>query len=257
MAMGEEKSGSRDRVILPHPVLSTYYTQEKDRRRFMWGLFESTAKDYDWINAMMSFGMGASYRKDALCRYGLSEGMTVLDVAVGTGLTARGAQSVTGPFGRVIGIDPTQGMLDRARQCADILVVRGLAEELPVRDNTADFLTMTYALRHVRDLVVTFREYRRVLKPGGRLLLLELLCPPPNSIQYSLARLYLYWLVPWVAQVRGGKDAKTLMRYFWDTMEQCVPPPTILDALAISGFVNVTHKSPFGLCGEYVANKTP
>ena len=245
--------------IAPHPPLARYYPGAGERREFVTGIFDRTASAYDWINRVMSFGSGVRYRRDALRRAGLTaDGDRLLDVAVGTGLVARAAHEILGQSGRITGIDPSAGMLAEAHAALPIALVRGVAERLPFADACFDFVTMGYALRHVADLESTFREYQRVLRPGGVLVVLELTPPAQGTAAYLLTRFYLRRVVPFLARLGpGGKDAGTLMEYFWDTVEQCVPPATILQAMAGSGFDAPRRRIVFRIFSEYVATKPP
>ena len=161
----------------PHPVLDKYYSSDADRQSFVGALFDGAARHYNRIGTMLDLGSGPWYRRRVLRRAGLRPGMRLLDVATGTGLVARGAVRILGDPGRVIGIDPSRGMLREARKALASPLVQGRAEALPFRDDLFDMLSMGFALRHVPDLDAAFREYRRVLKPGGRLLLLEVSRP--------------------------------------------------------------------------------
>lgn len=240
----------------PHPPLKKYYPGEPQRRGFVTGLFDRTAPHYDWINRVMSLGSGVRYRRDALRRAGLVPGNRVLDVAIGTGLVARAARDILGNDGHVIGVDLSMGMLAEARKSLPITLVQGVAERLPLADACADFVTMGYALRHVTDLESTFREYLRVLKPGGSLLILELTRPAADSATYRFTRFYLHTVVPLLARIGpGGADARTLMEYFWDTVDNCVPPATILAALDGSGFTSPRQGVVHRVFSEYVATK--
>ena len=150
------------------------------------------------------------------------------------------------------------GMLAEARKTLPVALVQGVAERLPFADACADFLTMGYALRHVADLESTFREYLRVLIPGGTLLILELTRPVTNSAAYRLIRFYLYRVVPLIARFgAGGAESKKLMEYFWDTIDQCVPPEIILEALSRSGFESLRRNVSHQVFSEYVAKKSP
>ena len=180
--------------------------------------------------------------------------MTMLDVAVGTGQVARAGRKVLQGDGHLFGLDPSLGMLGQARRTVPIPLLRGFAERIPLADDTVDFLSMGYALRHVSDLVVAFREYHRVLKPGGVVLLLELSRPTSLALFYG-ARFYLRDIVPGVTGLLAGKASRTLMRYFWDTIENCVPPRDILDALASSGLEKATLNQS-GIFGEYTRRQT-
>lgn len=238
----------------PHEVLPAYYGSAAERRPFVKRLFDDGAPHYEKINRWMSFGTGVFYRKDALLRAGLAPGMKVLDVATGTGVVARAALEVVGSAGRVIGLDPSAGMLYEAGRIANLRCLRGFAEALPVADRSVDFLSMGYALRHVADLATTFAEYRRVLRPGGRLLILEIV-RPQNPFALAWVRFYLRRLVPWLVAVRS-REARTMMEYFWDTIDACVPPKAILSALEEAGFADVRRVVQWGCLTEYQARRS-
>src|SRR5580698_1290274 len=138
----------------PHSPLSGYYGEERDRAGWVCGLFDRTAADYDRIERAMAFGSGSWYRRHAL---------------VGTGLTAREAAHLVGPAVEVIGVDPSAGMMGRAKVPAGVRLVQGTAEEIPLPASSAEFVSMGYALRHVGDLSLALREFLRVLAPGGRI----------------------------------------------------------------------------------------
>lgn len=241
--------------LAPHPVLSEYYESEQARRAAVDEMFDTAAADYDWINSVMSFGSGVNYRKDALRRMGLAEGHKMLDVGAGTGVLSLIAQNVVGDNGYVVALDPSKGMLAEATKSGVKNTVVGLAESLPFEDNEFDYLTMGYALRHVNDLGITFAEYLRVLKPGGTVMLLEI-TRPPGRVQHFLAKVYLKYAIPLITRIfRRSKDGQRLMNYYWDTIENCVPPATILSALEDVGFANVKRKVVFGLFSEYTGVK--
>ena len=242
----------------PHSPLERYYRRDAskshdDRRAFVTELFDKTAPHYERINRILSFGWGLKYRQDALERAGLRPGMRVLDVGVGTGLTARAALNATDRSASVIGLDPSLGMLHEARSLETALV-RALAEQLPVARASFDFLTMGYALRHVADLKATFQEYIRVLRPGGRLLILEMTRPSGSGVRSVLTQWYLKRAMPFLAAIgSGGSDARELMEYYWDTIESCVPPEAVLTALGEAGFEQVERRHFWNIFSEYVA----
>lgn len=240
-------------LLRPHPLLTRYYADEAQRRKRVGSWFDRAAPDYDWINQAISFGSGAWYRKQALLRAGLAPGMSALDAGSGTGVVAAQAREIVGPRGRVAALDPSLGMLGQAARRGVRARVRGVAEALPFAGERFDFLSMGYALRHVPDLHATFREYRRVLKPGGRLLILEV-TPPSSRLAFRLLKLYLGTLVPLMARLgRGGRTSRELMEYYWDTIEMCVPPQVILDGLEASGFSRVSRYVENGIFSEYTA----
>lgn len=223
--------------------------------RFLSRLFDTTADDYDRLNQVFSFGTGRRYRARALKQAGLAPGSRVLDVATGTGVLAHAARRLVGPSGSVTAVDPSPGMLRRACRHGDLLLIRGSAEALPLANAQFDFLSMGYALRHVAGLDVAFTEFARVLKPGGRVLLLEI-SRPDGRIAGRLARAYLGRLVPALSRLtRSGRQAETLMRYFWDTIENCVPPEAVLAALQASGLGDARCDTELGMFRSYTATR--
>jgi demethylmenaquinone methyltransferase / 2-methoxy-6-polyprenyl-1,4-benzoquinol methylase len=239
----------------PHPVLEKYYSTAADRQSFVGALFDGAARYYNRVGQMLDLGSGPWYRRQALRRAGLRHGMRVLDVATGTGLVAHGAARLVGEAGRVIGVDPSRGMLREARKAVAGPLVQGRAEALPFRDDLFDMLSMGFALRHVPELEVAFAEYRRVLKPGGHLLLLEV-SRPPSPVPRFLIRAHLQHVLPLMTRISLRSDpAQLLMKYYWDTIDRCVPPPAILEVLRRSGFVDVDRRVFFGFLNEYIAAK--
>lgn len=237
--------------VAPHPVLSAWYRDEAERRLRVNQLFDAAAGHYDWINRVMSLGSGRRYRRDALLRAGLAPGMRHLDVGTGTGVIALLGQDIVGSAGEVVALDPSPGMLEVARRAGVRTLVPGRAESLPFEDARFDLLTMGYALRHVSDLQATFTEYLRVLRPGAKVLILEITRPRPG-LGYHLLKFYLGTLVPLVTRVlRRSRESQTLMRYYWDTIEHCVPPATILAALDAAGFEQVRRHVVLGVFSEY------
>lgn len=246
---------AHEMTVAPHPKLARYYSDESERRTRLRAAFDETASAYDAINRAMSLGTDWRYRLDALRRAGVREGMSFLDVGCGTGIAAEHAQRLVGPTGLVVGVDPSAGMLREAVKRNVVNVVQGIGERLPFPDNTFDFLCMSFALRHVSDLPTTFKEYRRVLKPGGTVLLLEM-TPPTSAVPFSLLKFYMKQVVPTMTWLTtGSRRAHTLYQYCWDTFEMCVRPSTILDALSNAQFDGATRHVELRIFSEYRASK--
>lgn len=179
--------------------------------------------------------------------------MTTLDVACGTGLVAREAIGIIGDAALLTGLDPTPGMLAQARQQLGIKTVQAFAEDIPVVSDHFDFLSMGYALRHISDLGVAFAEYRRVLKPGGRIMLLEI-THPTSWIGRTLMRCYVRGVVPLLSLAMGRRRAVgKLWEYYYDTIEACIPPHEVVESLAQAGFRDVKRGVQLGVFSEYTA----
>jgi demethylmenaquinone methyltransferase/2-methoxy-6-polyprenyl-1,4-benzoquinol methylase len=177
-------------------------------------------------------------------------------VAIGTGLVAREEITLTGDPANVLGVDPSIGMIRQARRSLPMPAILGIAEELPLAEDSFDFLSMGYALRHLSDLTVAFAEFRRVLKPGGRLCVLEI-TRPRNPLFLALVKSYARCVVPTFTRVASDHvgDSRLLWQYYWDTIEACVPAGTVMSSLAAAGFENVSHHLELGLFSEYTARK--
>ncbi len=227
--------------------------ETETRRRFTRRLFDSSARDYDRVDRLLALGSGSWYRRQALLRAGLTPGMRMLDVGVGTGLVAREALGVVGEGGCVIGVDPSAGMLAQS-EAHGLTLARGRAEALPFAARSFDFLCLGYALRHVADLGAAFGEFRRVLRPGGRLLLLEI-TRPAGRVAAAALKAYLRGVVPALARLMAdSRDTPALYRYYWDTIEASVPPARILAALAVAGFAAAARGVQLGIFSEYCAH---
>ncbi|HTH96399.1 MAG TPA: class I SAM-dependent methyltransferase [Stellaceae bacterium] len=220
---------------------------------FVRELFNRTAPHYDTVNNIFSLGWGNWYRRRCLLRAGLKSGHHILDVAIGTGLIACSAIDIVGSSGMVIGLDLSEAMLAEARRKLDIPLIQGIAETLPLADASVDFITMGYAIRHIADIEICFREFRRILKPDGKLLLLEVSSPQRAFFRNTLAK-YLGHAVPWLSRwITGRAEVRTLMIYHWETMENCIAPEVIQAAMARNGFKNIVCETWFDLFRSYAA----
>ncbi|MGQ0577725.1 MAG: class I SAM-dependent methyltransferase [Betaproteobacteria bacterium] len=253
--MAAPKIPDREIVHAPHPPLTGYYGPAENRPGWVRRMFDDTAADYDRIERLIGFGSGSRYRHDALLRAGLQPGMQVLDIGVGTGLVARQVALIVGDPACVTGLDPSPGMLHNARVPAGVRLVEGYAEIIPYPDASFDFVSMGYALRHIADLSVAFCEFFRVLRPGGRLCILEI-SRPERKLHAAVLKFYLRGVVPWLARLAARQtDTPLLWSYYWDTIDKCAAPESVLRTLESAGFSSVRRHLELGIFSEYQARK--
>jgi len=239
----------------PHQILKNRYQDDSEKRKYITSLFDRGAPYYDKIGRIGFLGSGHGYRKRALRKCGLKPGIKVLDVACGTGATTRAIHELLKGTGSVTGIDPSEGMLTVARKQLPCDFLLGEAEKLPFEDASFHFLCMGYALRHVSDISEALSEFRRVLKPGGRILIMEI-SKPTSRIINLLTRLYFRDILPRLSRlITGSTDAKEMMYYYWETIDVCVPPETILKELEKTGFKQANRRIALGVFSEYRAFK--
>jgi demethylmenaquinone methyltransferase / 2-methoxy-6-polyprenyl-1,4-benzoquinol methylase len=240
--------------LRPHAPLPAYYRDEVEHEQFLRRIFDDTAPDYDRIERVLALGSGRGYRRAALQRAGLSAGAQVLDVGIGTGLVAREALALIGPSGKLVGVDPSPGMMGEVT-LPGVELVRGRAEALPQTDASSDFVSMGYALRHIADVGAAFAEFHRVLRPGGKLVVLEI-TKPAGRVGTAVLKTYMRAVVPMIAAVVARRrDTAELWRYYWDTIEACIPPESVLAALRAAGFDQVERHVELGIFSEYTATK--
>jgi demethylmenaquinone methyltransferase / 2-methoxy-6-polyprenyl-1,4-benzoquinol methylase len=254
--MTTQSTNLRDDIVhAPHPPLTEYYDREEDRREWVGKQFDETASDYDRMERILGLGTGSIYRRKMLELAGLKPGMRALDIGMGTGLVAKQAALILGDASKVTGVDPSVGMIRNAKLPAGVTVVEGRAELIPLPNAGYDFLSMGYSLRHVSDLSVAFAEFHRVLRPGGKVCILEI-TQPEGKIATALLKGYCKYAVPSLAKlIAKNKDTALLWRYYWDTIEACAAPSKVLHTLESAGFVNVRRTVDLGIFSTYLADK--
>ena len=234
--------------VAPHPPLQEFYSEAAQRERFVKNLFDDGAPWYDKAIGFLSFGSGSWYRRQVLERVGLSKTDRVLDIATGTGVVAREAKPVAQS---VIGLDPSIGMLLAGREKMRIDNVQAKSEQLPFRTASFDMITIGYALRHFADLEGVFRECKRVLRPNGKLLILEITAPE-SPVARGVLGAYMGGIVPAISSVMTMRaSVGRMMRYYWATTRDCVRPEVILDAMRKAGFGDAKRSVDMGIFSNY------
>ncbi len=239
----------------PHPVLSHHYQTAEEKPAFVQNLFDAGAPYYDRTVGWGSFGTGLRYRKAAEQRAGLRAGLRLLDAAAGTGLMTEAAIQLGVSPADITCLDPSPGMLAVARSKFAVDTVVASADAIPLPDASFDFVTMGYALRHVGSLEDTFREYFRVLRPGGKILILEITKPAGGFGAWCFRR-WFRDIYPALTRVfTRNRDAQKMMLYYWETMDTVVAPEAILDAQRAAGFSRTRRHVVGRIFSEYTAVK--
>jgi demethylmenaquinone methyltransferase / 2-methoxy-6-polyprenyl-1,4-benzoquinol methylase len=170
-------------------------------------MFDRIARVYDLMNSVMTVGLHQRWRERAADMAVLAPGDSALDVATGTGDLAIALAERVGPEGRVVGSDFSERMLELAREKAPALEFETAnALDLPYEDDSFDAATVGFGARNFSDLAGGLREMTRVVRPGGRVVVLEITTPtrPPLS---GFFRLWFDRLVPLLGRVAGDPDA--------------------------------------------------
>jgi len=232
----------------------------KSKEEFVHGVFSSIAHRYDFLNTTLSFNRDKYWRRFAVAQTGLQSGGLALDVACGTGMLSIELAKKTGIGGRVVGLDFCENMLAKAveninktsyKNCIEL--VQGNAMALPFEDNTFDCATIGFALRNVPDVTGCIAEMRRVVKPGGKVVSLELAKPSAPVFKQAY---YLYFerLVPLLGKLGVGKDGP----YQWlpNSLKIFPHQSVIRDIFTQVGLKNaVYHELTGGIVAVHVGTK--
>lgn len=204
-------------------------------------MFDRIAPVYDLMNALISGFQEPLWRRRAVALAALSPGMRAIDVATGTGKVAVSLADAVGPRGEVLGVDLSPAMIDRATRGAsrrpELRFTVGDAMALPVPDATFDAATIAFGMRNLPDYGRGFAEMRRVVRPGGIVVCLEIARP-----DHLLARIARQWFergVPILGRLAGQGDA---YGYLVESVRQYPPPEHIVDVMRGAGLIQVAWR---------------
>jgi len=216
-------------------------------------MFDGIAGRYDFLNHFLSLGIDMHWRKQSVKALELADGQMLLDVACGTGDQGFAALKVADID--VVGLDFSFNMLELAKKKIDkrdlsekFEVVQGDAENLPFQDDTFDALSISYGIRNVGTISAALSEFYRVLKPGGRLSILEF-SEPQGWFFGRLYRFYFDHILPKLAGMMSSKSAYT---YLPESVRHFPDRGDFKDLLSREGFQVVNHRDlTFGITAIY------
>ncbi|MFZ2315018.1 MAG: bifunctional demethylmenaquinone methyltransferase/2-methoxy-6-polyprenyl-1,4-benzoquinol methylase UbiE [Gammaproteobacteria bacterium] len=228
--------------------------REEEKSNLVAEVFRSVAPKYDLMNDLMSLGMHRLWKKFAINQAALRPGQRLLDVASGTGDLAKAFAKIVGPTGKVVMTDINEAMLQVGR---DRLVDAGIignvecvladAEQLPFASDDFDCVTIAFGLRNVTNKLNALKSMYRVLKPGGKLLVLEF-SKPPSPLLSKLYDAYSFNIIPKMGElVTNDKDS---YQYLVESIRMHPNQDTLKAMMQEAGFESVNY---FNLNGGIVA----
>lgn len=225
---------------------------EAEKRSRVKGVFDSVASNYDLMNDAMSVGIHRVWKNMTITRLNPQPGERLLDVAGGTGDIARrfirAADDVRirrgGAAASAVVCDINDQMLlagiDAEKDKGmDMTRVCGNAEALPFKDNQFDVVTISFGIRNVTDRMAALREFLRVLKPGGRLGILEFSTPPSKVISAAYDA-YSFAVIPRLGQVLAGD--KDSYQYLVESIRKFPRQEQFAEMIREAGFANVAYQ---------------
>ncbi|RDU70553.1 bifunctional demethylmenaquinone methyltransferase/2-methoxy-6-polyprenyl-1,4-benzoquinol methylase UbiE [Helicobacter brantae] len=217
-----------------------------DKQKQIVEMFDDIASSYDLANRVLSFGVDVKWRKEgcakSLERLGRSEGLRVADIACGTGDMILHWQNALGRGCEFVGIDPSEQMLEVAKKkLSNTTFIQAQAQEIPLKSESVDIVSIAYGLRNVCGYQDALKEFYRVLKKGGVLLILEFTHNPSPSLFEKGAKFYTQKILPLI----GGLISKNLKAYQYlpNSIEAFASTQELREELEKVGFVNVWSKS--------------
>lgn len=218
------------------------------------GVFDSVASKYDVMNDLMSMGVHRLWKKQAIEMSGAREGQQMLDLAGGTGDLSIQFARIVGSAGRVVLSDVNASMLEQGRErlinegvLGNVEYVQINAETIPFPDNTFDCVTISFGLRNVTDKDKALRSIHRVLKPGGRLLVLEF-SKPTNERFKSAYDFYSFNILPVIGKVVANDEES--YRYLAESIRMHPDQETLRGMMDEAGFSRTEY---FNMTGGVVA----
>ncbi len=240
------------RLANPHAV--------SDKRGRVQKMFAAIAPSYDLCNRLHSLWMDQAWRRAAVKIAQVKPSDCVADIACGTGdLTLKfqaklqSLATAQTPPPRVIGIDFTYEMLPlavRKSQGKNILWANGDAQSLPLPDQSVDIVSIAFGIRNVADPAAAIAEFSRVLRPGGRLIILEFSLPT-NPVLRAFYNFYFHQILPRTATWISG-DRTGAYRYLPQSVNTFISRETMARMMQTKGFTQVTQQPmTFGVCVCY------
>lgn len=247
--MSEKHSVDNDTT---HFGYETVKTEDKAQR--VAGVFHSVAAKYDVMNDLMSGGVHRLWKRFTIEVSGVRRGNAVLDIAGGTGDLSAKFAKIVGEDGSVVLADINDSMLKVGRDklidqgvAGNIVYTQADAQYLPFPDNTFDCITIAFGLRNVTDKDLALRSMYRVLKPGGRLLVLEFSKPQSTFLQKAYDA-YSFSLLPFMGKLVAN-DADSY-RYLAESIRMHPDQDTLKGMMAEAGFCETKY---YNMTGGIVA----
>ena len=233
--------------------------QLSDKGRGVRQMFDNIAPRYDLLNRLLSFGIDRRWRRFAVAQLQVPEGGHVLDIATGTCNVALEIARTTADSVTIVGEDFTQGMLVHGQEKLNdspfgqrILLVNAPCEAIPHPDATFDAITIAFGIRNVVDRQTGLNEMYRVLKPGGRVVILEF-STPRSRLFRSLYYFYFRRLLP---AIGGMLSQRSAYQYLPDSVLEFPSQEKFQGMMAEAGFSSLRYRDlTFGISTVYVGDK--
>lgn len=240
-------------------TVTPYNSQQATKKEQVADMFNNISKTYDFLNHFLSLGIDVIWRKIAINELKQDKPQHILDVATGTGDFAFEALKILKPQ-QITGVDISRGMLDIAEQkiakrgLSNLFKVKlGDSEQLPFEANTFDAITVAYGVRNFEDLEKGLADMLRVLKPGGKAVVLEFSKPRVFPVK-QLYNFYFHYITPGIGKL-FSKDSRAYS-YLPESVKAFPDGVRFTGLMEKVGFKNTNNRPlAFGICSVYTGVK--
>jgi demethylmenaquinone methyltransferase / 2-methoxy-6-polyprenyl-1,4-benzoquinol methylase len=257
--MNHEQTLNKLSLPLMSKIVTPYTDQQGTKKQQVADMFNNISKTYDFLNHFLSLGIDIIWRKKAINELKKDQPKLILDVATGTGDFAFEALKILRPE-KIIGVDISQGMLDIAEQK---IAKRNLnsrfevkladSEKLPFTNNEFDAVTVAYGVRNFENLEMGMADIYRVLKPGGKAVILEFSRPKAFPVK-QLYNLYFNYITPGIGKL-FSKDARAYS-YLPESVAAFPDGKSFTGLMDKLGYKNTKFRPlAFGICSIYTGVK--
>jgi demethylmenaquinone methyltransferase/2-methoxy-6-polyprenyl-1,4-benzoquinol methylase len=245
--------------IYPHDTVVPFKDSKESKKKQVENMFDKIAFRYDFLNRFLSAGIDVGWRKKAIRQLVSSNPKNILDVATGTGDFALTCYEILKPE-KITGIDISEGMLDIGRKKIEkagleqkIELLNGDSEAILFDDNSFDAVTVAFGVRNFENLEKGLDEIKRVLKPGGKLIVLEFTKPSLPVIK-QVYNFYMNTITPKIGKIIAKNNEA--YQYLNDSVLQFPEKESFIHILNQSDYRNAFYKTlTLGICSIYCAEK--
>ena len=245
--------------IYPHDTVVPFKNSTESKKKQVENMFDKIAFRYDFLNRFLSAGIDVGWRKKAIRQLVSLHPKTILDVATGTGDFAITSYKILMPE-KITGIDISEGMLEIGRKKIEkaglensIELINGDSEAILFPDNSFDAVTVAFGVRNFEDLEKGLSEIKRVLKPGGKLIVAE--CTKPSlPVIKQMYHFYMKFITPKIGKVIAKNNEA--YQYLNDSVLRFPEKKSFIKILNQTGYRNTFYKTlTLGICTIYCGEK--
>jgi len=235
------------------------YSESGSKKVQIEAMFDNIAPNYDLLNRVLTLGIDTRWRAKAIKELAALKPLTILDVATGTGDFALEAYKRLQPS-KIVGIDISHEMLELGRKKISkkslddkIEMIKADSEDLPFEEDSFDAVTASFGVRNFENLEKGIKENYRVLKPGGKIVILEFTKPRAFPFK-QLFNIYFRYVLPVIGKVKS-KDPSAY-KYLYESVQAFPDYDEFLKVMKNVGFKSCSWKSlSFGICAIYLGEK--